>query len=465
MSDAPVIRGSLRRRLLIQLLALFLALSAVLYVSARLIAERAADASQDSILSASAASIAQQARLVGDEIVIDIPYAAFEMLSVTGEDRVFYRIGLEDGAFLTGYEDLPDTELSLRDRASFATAVYRGDEVRIATWKRLLFSETGARSVIVSVAQTREARTEIVSDAASSAAALGVGFLIAAGGLSVLAVQRALSPLHSIEAALDRRGANELAPLRSPAPREVAPLVQALNEFLRRLRTAFDTAESFIAEAAHRVRTPLAGVRAQAEFVLLNTDRPEDRKRLRQMIRAVDDVARATGQILDHAMVVYRIDRLETQPTDLNNLARSVCDDARPSAEMRDIDIDFNSDGAPILVACDEILVNEALRNLVDNALKYSPAESRVRVGVRIEGDDAIVAVTDEGDGFPTTDTAELAERFKRGENKGKVIGSGLGLTIVDQVARSHGGALNMYNIEDAGACAEFRLPLLEAAK
>jgi len=463
MSDAPVIRGSLRRRLLIQLLTLFLILAAILYVSTRLIAVRAADSSQDSILSASAASIAQQARFLDGEATVDVPYAAFEMLGVTGEDRVFYRIGLESGEFLSGYADLPQPAAPPSgDAAVFETVSYRGDEVRVATRTRSLFGDFSRLRVVVSVAQTRETRNAIVSEAATSAGALGLGFLLVAGGLSILAVQRALRPLHSIELALAARGPHELHPLRAPAPREVAPLVEALNDFLRRLRAAFDTAESFIAEAAHRVRTPLAGVRAQAEFALASAQDPEDRRKLRDMIRAVDEAARATGQILDHAMVAYRTDRLELEPADLSVLAEAVCEDARAGASIRDIDLEFRPAGAPAPVGCDPILVTEALRNLVDNALKYSPADSCVTVSVRIEGGAAVVQVADQGAGFPTTDAAQLIERFRRGDNAGKVVGSGLGLTIVDEVARAHGGKLVLSNIEGAGASAEFRLPLRE---
>lgn len=461
MSDAAVIRGSLRRGLLIQLLALFLILAAALYFSARFIAERAADASQDSILGASAASIAQQARFIDGAATVDIPYAAFRMLGVTGEDRVFYRIGLEDGEFLSGYEDLPvPTQVPISEDAVLETAVFRGAEVRVATRARALFGDAGRQTVLVSVAQTREARAEIVSESALAAAALGFGFLVVAGGLSILAVQRALSPLRQIEHALEARGPHELHALRAPTPREVAPLVGALNDFLRRLRGAFATAESFIAEAAHRVRTPLAGVRAQAEYALTSAKDPEDRKKLRDMIRAVDEAARATGQILDHAMVAYRTDRLELEPADLNVLARAVCEDARPAASIRDIDLEFEPASTPALVGCDPILITEALRNLVDNALKYSPPDSVVRIAVSVVDGDVIVAVEDQGRGFPEGDAAELIERFKRGENAGQVVGSGLGLTIVAEVAEAHDGALELSNIEGAGACAMFCLPL-----
>jgi len=465
MNDAPVIRGSLRRGLMIQLLIAFLILATVLYISTRLIAVRAADSSQDSILSASAASIAQQARLVEGEPSVDIPYAAFDMLGVSGQDRVFYRIGLEDGELLSGYDDLPTPEKTPSgESAVFRTAVYRGDEVRVATRARSVFGDIGPVKVIVSVAQTRETRNAIVEEAATAAGALGVGFLILASSLSLLAVQRALKPLRAIEQALAARGPHELQALRTPTPREVAPLVQTLNGFLRRLRAAFNTAENFIAEAAHRVRTPLAGVRAQAEFALASAKDPQDRRKLRDMIRAIDEAARATGQILDHAMVAYRADRLEREPADLRTLAEAVCEDARPGASIRDIDLEFEPGAAPAQIACDPILVTEALRNLVDNALKYSPADSRVCISVAVGAGQASVRVADQGGGFPTTDAAALIQRFRRGENAGNVVGSGLGLTIVDEVARAHGGALKLSNRAEGGACAEFSLPLLEDA-
>ena len=213
------------------------------------------------------------------------------------------------------------------------------------------------------------------------------------------------------------------------------------------------------------MRTPLAGVRAQAEYALTSAEDPQDRKKLRDMIRAVDEAARATGQILDHAMVAYRTDRLEREPADLNDLARAVCEDARPAASIRDIDLEFEPADAPAQVGCDPILVTEALRNLVDNALKYSPADSVVWMAVSVREGDAIVSVEDQGRGFPEGDATKLIERFRRGDNAGQVVGSGLGLTIVADVVDAHGGALELSNIEGAGARAMFRLPLRGAAR
>ncbi len=240
----------------------------------------------------------------------------------------------------------------------------------------------------------------------------------------------------------------------SKTPGELVPLVDALNNFMMRLRASLTRSEEFIAEAAHRVRTPLATVRTQAEVVHRQMEKPENRKSLREMIRAVDESSRSAGQLLDHAMVTFRTDQLEQDEINLAALADETCDRLLPTAELKDIEIvrEF-ADGSAAIFG-DRILMQNAVRNILDNAIKYSPAESIITVRVTSSPEQVALSIIDQGRGFGDADLGKLTGRFSRGSNVEDIVGSGLGLTIADEVMRAHGGRLHIdQNKEGVGAC------------
>jgi two-component system sensor histidine kinase TctE len=236
--------------------------------------------------------------------------------------------------------------------------------------------------------------------------------------------------------------------------------MQALNGFIARLRGALTRTETFITEAAHHVRTPLATVRVQAEIAMRQTDDDALRATLRNVIRAVDDSARSAGQLLDHATVVYRTDQRADERLELGPLVFDVVDSFYPTADMRDIRLQMQSPAEKIILQFDKLLIESALRNLIDNAVKYSFADSVVEIGLSTAGRFARLDVRDRGRGIGTGCTMQLAGRFKRGDNVGDVIGSGLGLTIVRDVARAIGGSFEIKERSGGGTCAVLLLPL-----
>jgi len=236
--------------------------------------------------------------------------------------------------------------------------------------------------------------------------------------------------------------------------------VKSLNQFIERLKISLTRSEDFIAEAAHRVRTPLATVRAQAEITLRRVEKDENRASLKEMIRAIDDSSRAAGQLLDHAMVTFRTDHLEQSQIDLAALVGETVDRLKAVAELKDIDLTYNEND-PAKISGDAILIQNAVRNLLDNAIKYSPMDSRVSVELVRQTPWVILSFHDQGLGFPQTGAAGLTKRFARGSNVAGIVGSGLGLTIADEVARAHGGDLKIANNADGvGACVSISFPL-----
>ncbi|MEM9125877.1 MAG: HAMP domain-containing sensor histidine kinase, partial [Pseudomonadota bacterium] len=199
------------------------------------------------------------------------------------------------------------------------------------------------------------------------------------------------------------------------------------------------------------VRTPLATVRSYADATLHRVEKEENREALRSMVRAIDESSRAAGQLLDHAMITFRADHLEREEIDLVVLVRELVQRLTPIAEMKDLSLCLTGD-AHAQYSGDPILIQNAVRNMIDNALKYAPADSTVTIDVTASPEKQI-RVCDQGPGFPPQEIDNLTRRFERGQNAAGTIGSGLGLTIVQDVATAHGGALTLTNQSKGGAC------------
>jgi len=451
--------GSIRRRLFFQLVGVAALLSLAFFLVVRVLAEQAAEGTQDDILSASATAIADSLHSEDRGVTLELPYSALSMLATINDDRVFYRV-VANQETLTGYDDLPLPEALPRiGTPVFATFPYRGEPVRAVSVIRPVGPATDITEVIVTVAQTRAGLAAISRRITTTATGIGLGFFLLATVLSLWAANTALAPIARITGSVTRRGPKELRPVVADPPTELVPLVNALNSFMARLRASLYQTENFITEAAHRVRTPLATVRAQAEVTYRKLNKPEHKKAIREMIRAIDESARSAGQMLDHAMVTFRADSLTRDRLDLNALMAEVCDRLAPTADLKDITIHRVTSEGPAMFEGDGILVQAALQNILDNAIKYSSEDKEIVVSVTVS-DMLYLSVTDQGRGFGDVDKASLTLRFTRGTNVEGIVGSGLGLTIADEVGRAHGGRLEItQNPEGAGACVSLILP------
>lgn len=456
MRRAPL---SLRLRLVLQLLGIAAVLAIVLYFTVRTVADQAAEATQDGVLGAATLAIAESLQGGEDGVGVDLPYEAFSILGSISADRVFYRIEA-GGRTLTGYEDLPLPEAAGAAVAPvFYTRAYRDTEVRIAAVNRMVLVARKPVPVLVLVAQTRQGQETIAQRVAQRAAALGLGSFALAAVLSLLTAGNVLRPINRLADAVGRRGPHDLRSVDHPTPAELRPLIFALNGFIARLRGALSRTETFIAEAAHHIRTPLATVRARAEIAMRQSNSEETRETLRAVIRAVEESSRSAGQLLDHATVVYRSDRMADEALDLAKLVEAQAEAFRPTADLKDLTIRVTGTDQPVTVRGDRPLIEAALRNLLDNAIKYSPDETTVDLSLAT-GTEARIEVSDRGRGLSGQAQARLAKRFARGKNAGDIIGSGLGLTIVEEVAAAHGGRFELTEREGGGACARLFLPL-----
>ncbi|MDR6772345.1 extracellular solute-binding protein [Azospirillum sp. BE72] len=459
---------SLRRRLFIRLLGVLAVLTGCLFLFVDAYARRAADAAFDRLLAASALSIADTVRVQDGQFLVDLPYSSLSILAQGGEeqgggrDRLFYRIVAPDGSPVTGYDDLPVTaKPGASVRPQFADATYRDARVRVATLDRFVAQPGLAGWVTIAVAQTREERQALARDILANAFLPIVFAMLAVAGLVWFGIRQALAPLGSLERVLRDRHARDLSPIAMPPPQEVSQLVHAINQLMERLKSNLDTMQTFLADAAHQIRTPLASLRLQAELAA-DEDDPAALRRIAQRVhRNAVEASQLTSQLLNHAMVMHRSEALHPEDVDVGALLEQVIQRARPVAGETPIRLEVDPAAEPGLVPGDAISLREALTNLVDNAVKYAGSAGSIDVCLtRRPGDRGLrIEVADRGPGIPDAEKAGVLTRFGRGSSAAGVAGSGLGLAIVHSVAEAHGATLSLHDRPGGGLVARIDFP------
>jgi len=250
-------------------------------------------------------------------------------------------------------------------------------------------------------------------------------------------VGQGLLPLHRIAAEVAQRSPSNLRPVDlQQVPAEVNVIVDKLNVLLAGLREAFERERRFTSDAAHEIRTPLAGIKTHAQVALRTTD---DAQRSHEVEQVIQDVDRTT-HLVEQLLTLARLDRESLTENyvavDLHSLADDVIVMLKPEAEARRIAL-ARRDGATAALRGNAAMLGAMIRNLVDNAIRYAPAGGRVEIEVATQGDKAVLTVTDNGPGIPADERARVFDRFFRGSTA-NAQGCGLGLSIVKRVAELH---------------------------
>ena len=406
------------------------------------------------------------------------PQAAGELLRADDADNVYYQVLGPGGAFVSGARALPHPpEAPATDAGAPAAepqlrdAEYQGVPVRVAAlWVPV---EGLAGPALVQVAETREKRSVLAAEIIKGVMLPQFAILPLAVLLVWLALVRGIRPLSELERRIRGRRPDDLSPLdESAVPQEVGPLVDSVNELLTRLKDSIATQKRFLADAAHQLKTPLAGLRMQADLAQRADASEADLKQsLQQIGRASMRATHTVNQLLALARAESGSTELARQPCDLAAITRDAVQEAVPRALRQRIDLGY--DGPPpgtpgTVLTGNATLLHELVRNLVDNALKYTPSEPTqpgvVTVRLRIGGlhDARVLQVEDNGPGIPAAERAHVLQPFYRVLGSA-VDGSGLGLSIVDEIARQHRATVA---VDDAhpgqqppGACFTVRFP------
>jgi two-component system sensor histidine kinase TctE len=423
-----------------------------------LVAQSIAGKPFDRALEYNVQALAQLVVVQQQRVVFNLPQPARELLRADDSDMVYYQVLGANAELLSGERDLPLPpedehvtvgEVRLRDDEM------RGLEVRVAyTWVKL--DLPGAQPALVQVAETREKRSVLATEIIKGVMLPQFVILPLAVLLVWLALVRGIKPLSQLEERIRARKPDDLSPLDDTAvPLEVAPLVSSVNDLLTRLKDSIATQKRFLADAAHQLKTPLAGLRMQADLAQREAFNADELKQsLKQIGRSSIRATHTVNQLLALARAESGSQVIARQPCDLAQLTREVVRDCVPRAMEKHIDLGYDGaqPGAPgAQLQGNPILLKEMIRNLLDNAINYTPSSpehpgvitARVSAG---EAGELLLQVEDSGPGIPASERELVFQPFYRalGTN---VDGSGLGLPIVLEIAGQHGADVTL---EDA---------------
>jgi two-component system sensor histidine kinase TctE len=444
-------RLGLRRTLLLILLPSMLGVAAgEIWLTWRT-AVGAANAAYDRSLYGAIKAIDANISTESGGVGVELPYRMLEFFQLTAGGEVHFRIATEDGLVELGNADLPPPPLPLdTGRPQFHDAEYYGERVRIGSYARPLEATTGDPEgdtrIVIQVAESVSSRSDftrtLVLDAISRDVLLiGIGAVLLA-----LLVSWALKPLQRLRREVLGRRPDDLTPIDIAAvPREVEPLVEAINHHVLRGREMAEERRRFVDDASHQLRTPLATLAAQLAYTLREPDPVRVRHALQAIKAQLDDTVHRTNQML--ALARADTAAIETAPIELNALAEDATREWWSEARERRIDLGFEPVEQPTRVHGHDGLLREVLRNLLHNALKYTPPGGHVTVRVGRHPAFAELSVCDDGPGIPAAERERAGQRFFRASNA-QAPGSGLGLAIVRSVAARLGGRMRV----DAGA-------------
>jgi two-component system sensor histidine kinase TctE len=453
MAGETIIRSmtdrSLRWHLLRLLLLPIAAVLTVSTVAAYYFSLEPATAAHDASLVDTGLALAERIRIAGGVTTADVPPGVERVLRTDKYDKVFYAVRDPSGLPIVGDAGvpLPPERLRPQDGVMIYDATYRDSPVRAAT----LLTPCGGRVCTVTVAETTRKRDLLVREILLGSVLPQVLLAILMLVIVWFGVAWGLAPLERLSAEIRRRSARDLRPVApAQALEETQPLIQALNDLLEQVRDLHHNQQRFLANAAHQLRTPLAGLQAHAELALAQSIPAQARAEMEQVQSATVRTARLANQLLALARAEPG-GRVEPHAAmELRALVESAADEWVHRALERDLDLGLELE--PSSVHGDPFLLSEAIGNLVHNALEYVPRGGHVTVRTGTRAGHAFIEVEDDGPGIPASERSRVLERFYRVPGTAGT-GSGLGLAIVREIAAAHRANMEIADGQGGKGC------------
>jgi two-component system sensor histidine kinase TctE len=404
-------------------------------------------------------ALAQLVKSDQTRMSFNLPLPAREILRADEADLIYYQVLGTRGEFVSGERDFPlppDEEQLLPGEVRIRDDEMRGADVRVAyTWVRV--DVPGAKPVLVQVGETLEKRSVLATEIIKGVMLPQFVILPLAVLLVWLALARGIRPLNKLEERIRLRKPDDLSPLdESAVPQEVAPLVASINDLLTRLKESIATQKRFLADAAHQLKTPLAGLRMQADLAQRADSSADELKQSLKLIgRASIRATHTVNQLLSLARAESGSTNIARSPCDLVELVSDVIQDSLPRAMDKYIDLGYEGaelGSTGVRVMGNPTLLKEMVRNLVDNAINYTPSSEdqpgviTVRLLADKFGKVVVLQVEDSGPGIPEAERDLVFQPFYRALGT-EADGSGLGLPIVMEIAHQHAAIVTL---EDA---------------
>ncbi len=427
-----------------------------------LVAQNTAGRPFDRALEYNAQAIAQLVTVVGSKTQLNLPAPAREILRADEEDLIYYQVQGVWGEYVAGERDLPqplfDASQSI-GKVKIRADEYQGRDIRVAyLWVKLQKPEDqkpGDKAVLIQVAETLEKRSTLATEIIKGVMLPQLLMLPLVVLLIWLALIRGTEPIKELESRIRQRKSNDVSPLDlAEVPREVSPLIESVNDLLARLHDSMMTQKRFLADAAHQLKTPLAGLRMQADLAQREGASASELKHsLLQVGRSSIRATRTVNQLLALARAEANGKEVTKSEINLTAIVIDTVRDLLPQALDKQMDLGF--DDSPQLrshtVLGNAVLIKELIRNLLENAINYTPDHGVITARVLQDPISGALAiqVEDTGPGIPPGERERVLQPFYRMNDSlsNRVDGSGLGLAIVQTIARQHHAILM---VEDA---------------
>ena len=404
-------------------------------------------------------ALADNARALGrlivvqdDSVTLDFPAAPRALFRSDQDDLLYYQVVTASGELIIGDPEIARVEPplhSVTERILFRNDFVLGEDVRVA-YQFLRAPQLSDELLLVQVAETRNKRSDLASRVVTGVLLPQFAIIPLAVVLVWVGLTRGIAPLNRLQSLIRRRRPTDLSPI-APAsvPEEVRPLIVSFNDMMARLEENLQSQQRFIADAAHQMRTPLTGLKMQTELALQESDPEQLRRSLQQIAESADRASHLINQLLSLARAEATSEKVYAIETiDLEAVVLEVAQELFPAALVKGIDFGVENSGHLLMVEGNAVLLREMIKNLIDNAIKYTPRGGGVTARTRAAGA-IIFEVEDSGIGIPESDREMVFERFYRVLGSSET-GSGLGLPIVREIADLHSATVSL-NANPAG--------------
>jgi two-component system sensor histidine kinase TctE len=460
--DRPSLRSRLVRHVLLPL-ALTWGLGSIVVLT---VAGHFAAQAFDRALLDDAYALAAHVRKEGGRLALALTPQEMSALLFDQSESIYFAVFGPGGTLLDGQAGLPPARIPAGESYEFSEVPLEGKLLRSVSLRR----DEPAEFVVV-VAQTTASRTQLLRRLLVYSALVQVWLLLVLALWLSRIIERDLRPLTQLQHAVDRRDAGDLTPLppslvQDATTRDVQRLGNAVNSLLSRLQESLSAQREFAGNVAHELRTPLAGIRAQANYALAQDDAALWRAELQGIAQAEERASRLVDQLLALARAGEGSAGMVLEPIALNELVREVLLRFLPRADALGVDLGAEGLDEPVEVRGDKALIEGILNNLLDNALRYgSTSAARVTVAVHRAGGAAILSVADNGPGLGPSGARQLTQRWTQGAQGQKLgQGAGLGLAIVRRYAELLDAQLSLEaGAQGAGLCAKLRFQFAQA--
>ena len=444
--------GSLRGQLLRWLILPLVLLVALNAVSLYRDALEAADVAYDRSLLSSTRALAERVSVQDGKVVANVPYVALDSFETDTLGRIYYKVTGLQGETVSGYDDLPPVPKNVPRTdlypalVRFYHATYNGERVRIAALLQPVYDDSMRGIALIQVGETLDARQALSRDILLSTLLRQALLVLAVAAMVWFAVRLVLRPLMLLKNEVETRALSDLSNI-DPAlvHKEVRPLVAAMNGAMARTQDLIASQRRFIADASHQLRTPLAVLKTQAELALRENDPAAMRAIVGSIAGTTDGAIHLANRLLTLARIEHGGGIAPTAPVSLAEVARQVGLELALPAVQKGIDLALEADpDDQTTVPGQALLLHEMVSNLVDNAIRYTPAGGSVLLQVGRDDNHVVLAVSDSGPGIAVGDLDKVFMPFYRAQatleaNPG---GTGLGLAIVRDIATLHGASI-----------------------